>query len=140
VWDVSRRNGEPRSRFHETQWKLQSWGRRERHCLNHVCVYAFSMLFYPSRLGLTKLSRTDLAQLIEDAVDGSWIGHRARTAIMGDSAIGSVYSPPSDDQGAHKDASQPVNHVETVIDIGYREQVHGLVAWTEMTRMLSSLL
>ncbi|KAJ2916616.1 hypothetical protein MD484_g3804, partial [Candolleomyces efflorescens] len=65
---------------------------------------------------------TDLAQLIEDAVDGSWIGHRARTAIMGDSTIGSVYSPPSDDPGNDGDVSQPVNHVETVIDIGYREQ------------------
>ncbi|RXW24263.1 hypothetical protein EST38_g1595 [Candolleomyces aberdarensis] len=65
---------------------------------------------------------TDLSQLIEDAVDGSWIGHRARTAIMGNSGIGSVYSPPSDDQAHDADASQPVYHVETIIDIGYREQ------------------
>ncbi|KAJ2922862.1 hypothetical protein H1R20_g14244, partial [Candolleomyces eurysporus] len=65
---------------------------------------------------------TDLSQLIEDAVDGSWIGHRARTAITGNSGIGSVYSPPSDDRAHDADASQPVYHVETIIDIGYREQ------------------
>lgn len=62
---------------------------------------------------------TDLMQLIEDAIDGSWIGHRARTAIMGDSMIGSVYSPPSDDDLSP--SPKPQYHVETVIDIGYRE-------------------
>lgn len=66
-------------------------------------------------------------QLIEDAIDGSWIGHRARTAILGDSAIGSVYSPPKDSSPIanrrHLSASPPPrHHVETVIDIGYREQ------------------
>lgn len=70
---------------------------------------------------------TDLMQLIEDAIDGSWIGHRARTAILGDSAIGSVYSPPKDSSPIanrrHLSASPPPrHHVETVIDIGYREQ------------------
>ncbi|KAF8896214.1 hypothetical protein BD779DRAFT_1668047 [Infundibulicybe gibba] len=35
-------------------------------------------------------SRVDLMQLVEEAIDGCWIGHRARTAILGDSAIGSV--------------------------------------------------
>lgn len=63
--------------------------------------------------------RVDLMQLVEDAVDGCWVGHRARTAIM-DSGIGSVYSPPKEDQGS------PINNrrklVETVIDIGYRKE------------------
>jgi len=42
---------------------------------------------------------------------------------MGDSGIGSVYSPPSTDERAAKGSAEPVRHVETVIDIGYREQV-----------------
>ncbi|EFI27931.1 atypical/HisK protein kinase [Coprinopsis cinerea okayama7 len=63
----------------------------------------------------------DMMQLIEEAIDGSWIGYKARTANLVDSGIGSVYSPPSDettDQGHQP--SQP--HVETVIDIGYRRE------------------
>ncbi|TFK27164.1 hypothetical protein FA15DRAFT_666663 [Coprinopsis marcescibilis] len=62
---------------------------------------------------------SDLAQLIEEAVDGSWIGHKARTAILSDSGIGSVYSPPSGDSNG---GQQHQGHVETVLDIGYREQ------------------
>lgn len=60
-------------------------------------------------------------QLVEDAVDGCWIGYRARSAITGgDSGIGSVYSPPNDDKGS------PVTTrrlVETVVDIGNRPEV-----------------
>lgn len=59
-------------------------------------------------------------QLVEEAVDGCWIGHRARTAVMRDSGIGSVYSPPMEEHG------QPVsrrNHVETIVDIGFRQGV-----------------
>ncbi|KAJ7650665.1 hypothetical protein FB45DRAFT_1050572 [Roridomyces roridus] len=61
-------------------------------------------------------TRVDLMQLVEQAVDGGWIGHRARTAaaIIGDSAIGSVYSPPEDSQAAKQ-------LVETVVDIGWRK-------------------
>ncbi|CAA7266924.1 unnamed protein product [Cyclocybe aegerita] len=62
----------------------------------------------------------DLMQLVEEAVDGCWIGHRARTAIMGDSGIGSVYSPPKEDQGSP--AATRRKHVETVVDIGYRAE------------------
>ncbi|KAG5645549.1 hypothetical protein DXG03_005824 [Asterophora parasitica] len=65
-------------------------------------------------------TRVDLMQLVEEAVDGCWIGHRARTAIMRDSGIGSVYSPPKEEHGL------PVaSHrfpVETIIDIGYRRE------------------
>ncbi|KAJ7510381.1 hypothetical protein B0H11DRAFT_1958755 [Mycena galericulata] len=58
-------------------------------------------------------TKVDLMQLIEEAVDGCWIGHRARTAIMGDSGIGSVYSPP-------EELSATKQLVETVVDIGWR--------------------
>ena len=60
-------------------------------------------------------------QLVEEAVDGCWIGHRARTAIMEDSGIGSVYSPPKEDHGSPVATRR--KHVETVVDIGYRPQV-----------------
>lgn len=51
-------------------------------------------------------------QLVEEAVEGCWIGHRAR---MSTSEIGSVYSPPQ----RQAISSQPGDtHVETVIDIG----------------------
>lgn len=61
-------------------------------------------------------------QLVEEAVDGCWIGHRARTAPLGDSGIGSVYSPPNEDQGSPV-ATRRIP-VETVVDIGHRPKVH----------------
>ncbi|KAH6909044.1 atypical/HisK protein kinase [Coprinopsis sp. MPI-PUGE-AT-0042] len=68
-------------------------------------------------------STNDLSQLIEEAIDGSWIGYRARTAILGDSGIGSVYSPPTDESASYSDSQQWLQpHVETVIDIGYRKE------------------
>ncbi|KAK7044175.1 hypothetical protein VNI00_007895 [Paramarasmius palmivorus] len=64
-------------------------------------------------------SKVDLMQLVEEAVDGCWIGHRARTAIMEDTGIGSVYSPPKEDNPS---AVKRKKHVETVIDIGERKE------------------
>lgn len=60
-------------------------------------------------------------QLVEEAVDGCWVGYRARTQIMRDSAIGSVYSPPEKDAGNGQSSKR--NLVETVVDIGHREGV-----------------
>ncbi|KAF9048592.1 hypothetical protein BJ165DRAFT_1526030 [Panaeolus papilionaceus] len=62
----------------------------------------------------------DLMQLVEEAVDGCWIGHRARTAITGDSGIGSVYSPPKEDESSA--LSMPRSQVETIVDIGHRPE------------------
>lgn len=55
-------------------------------------------------------------QLIEEAVDGGWIGHRARAP---GSEIGSVYSPPSNSDYEKSRSA----FVETVVDIGLRERV-----------------
>jgi len=56
-------------------------------------------------------------QLIEEAVEGCWVGFRARVAHQAASGtdIGTVYSPPSklDDH----------QHVETVVDISLRREV-----------------
>lgn len=61
----------------------------------------------------------DLAQLVEEATEGSWIGYRARHS----SEIGSVYSPRNDEDAAAQNVRLR-SHVETVIDIGYRSKVN----------------
>jgi len=66
-------------------------------------------------------SRVNLMQLVEEATEGCWIGHRAR---MFTSEIGSVYSPPKAD-GSSTLADPRPRHVETVIDIG-----HSKTGWT----------
>ncbi len=59
----------------------------------------------------------DVLQLIEEAVEGSWIGYRARTVIrQQESEIGSLYAPPRQDGSGKK-------LVEVVIEIGDREGV-----------------
>ena len=64
-------------------------------------------------------------QLVEEAIDGCWIGHRARTASMAyPSGIGSVYSPPTDDPT--RTTAAEVKYVETVIEVGHRTYVSSL--------------
>jgi len=64
----------------------------------------------------------DLAHLVEETVEGCWIGQRAR-AQQGQSEIGSFYSPPSPGaaQAGDKDGHDKP-YVETVIDVGFRER------------------
>jgi len=57
-------------------------------------------------------TRSDLMQLVEEAVEGCWIGHRARLFT---SEIGSVYSPP---EKTGRTSLGRDCHVETVVDIG----------------------
>ncbi|KZS92507.1 hypothetical protein SISNIDRAFT_429142 [Sistotremastrum niveocremeum HHB9708] len=64
-------------------------------------------------------AKVDLMQLVEEAAEGCWIGFRARTPASGGSEIGSVYSPPN---VLSSTVSRPLNTVETVVDIGQREQ------------------
>ena len=57
-------------------------------------------------------------KLVEEAVDGCWIGHHARMAASHDSDIGSVYSPPKEEGATIKASPLDKRHyVETVIDI-----------------------
>lgn len=79
-----------------------------------------------------RFRRVDLMQLVEEATEGCWIGHRAR---MFTSEIGSVYSPPKpSDLGRQPPTSaaalsmsgQP-KMVETVIDIGYSPSVRFVI-------------
>ncbi|QRV75076.1 protein-histidine kinase [Ceratobasidium sp. AG-Ba] len=64
-------------------------------------------------------SKTNLLSLVEDTVEGCWIGARARAV----SEIGSVYSPPRGLPGTSI-VPRPAGkrHVETVVDIAYRER------------------
>jgi hypothetical protein len=72
----------------------------------------------------SKCYRVDLIQLVEEAVDGCWIGHQARMAAANDFDIGSVYAPPKEDGLSKATGLLPdASHVEVVIDIGYREEV-----------------
>lgn len=65
-------------------------------------------------------------QLVEEAVDGCWIGHHARTTGLGESGIGSVYSPPTELAGPSEPTSKL--HVETVVEIGFRKEVCNAIA------------
>ncbi len=68
-----------------------------------------------------KISRTDerarvnLMELIEEAVEGCWVGFRARMPNPRADGIGTFYSPPSDGFSGLA--------VETVVDIGFRPEV-----------------
>jgi len=80
----------------------------------HRCALLPSRNFFPL------ISRIDVLQLIEEAVEGSWIGHRARMlSRQQESEIGSLYAPPRQDGSGKK-------LVEIVIEIGDREEVSGL--------------
>jgi hypothetical protein len=61
--------------------------------------------------------------LVEEAVDGCWIGHRARTSVIRESEIGSVYAPPKTDRRSVTSTTKR-RLVETVVDIGRREGVN----------------
>ncbi|KAI0032527.1 hypothetical protein K488DRAFT_49715 [Vararia minispora EC-137] len=61
-------------------------------------------------------SRADLMLLVEEAVEGCWIGHRARTSALNDSVIGSLYSPPRQDRQGN------LQHVEIIVEIGERTE------------------
>ncbi|KAG6832830.1 hypothetical protein H0H92_009449 [Tricholoma furcatifolium] len=106
---------------------VQACGTSLVETVNHVLD--FTKLSGNSKAGgvenVINPSKVDLIQLVEEAVDGSWIGYRARSAIVGDSAIGSVYSPPKDSSGVSMPPRSSAS-VETVIDIGLRRE-HGFV-------------
>jgi signal transduction histidine kinase len=69
-------------------------------------------------------TRVDLMQLVEEAVEGCWIGYRARASALGESDIGSVYSPPM--LSPRESAARSGHHVETVVDIDLRTEVRRL--------------
>lgn len=108
---------------------VQTCGNTLIETVNHVLDFTkLSGSSGSSSEGSIKLTKVNLATLIEQTVEGVWIGQRARF-FMGDADIGSFYAPPGSgggglltrgDQAAS--IARELAHVETVIDIGYRER------------------
>ncbi|KAG9315261.1 Fph type histidine kinase [Chiua virens] len=66
-------------------------------------------------------TRVDLEQLVEEAIDGSWIGYCARNSSKG-SEIGSVYAPNMNQRASSvMTAPESSQSVEIVVDIDHRE-------------------
>ncbi|OJA16459.1 hypothetical protein AZE42_04675 [Rhizopogon vesiculosus] len=67
-------------------------------------------------------SVVDLEQLVEEAIDGSWIGYCARTSATRESEIGSVYAPAMEQRSSSVMAAPASSkHVEIIVDIDRRE-------------------
>ncbi|TFY82873.1 hypothetical protein EWM64_g1139 [Hericium alpestre] len=102
---------------------VQACGTSLVETVNHVLD--FTKLSGNSKAGgvenVISSTKVDLMQLVEEAVEGCWIGFRARTSMLNDSEIGSLYSPPQ------QDMTKASKHVEIVIEIGDHEKGKG---WT----------
>ncbi|KAH8983215.1 Fph type histidine kinase [Lactarius akahatsu] len=97
---------------------VQACGTSLVETVNHVLD--FTKLSGNAKAGgvehVIRTTKINVLQLIEEAVEGSWIGHRARTFIrQQESEIGSLYAPPRQDGSGKK-------LVEVVIEIGDREE------------------
>ncbi|WWC89244.1 uncharacterized protein L201_004163 [Kwoniella dendrophila CBS 6074] len=72
-----------------------------------------------------RLGKVNLAALVEQTVEGCWIGQRARF-FMGDADIGSFYAPPTTSglvpKSQRASVGEKLAHVETVIDIDQRDK------------------
>jgi len=95
---------------------VQACGASLVETVNHVLDY--TKLSGNTRAGgvehVIPPTRVDLMQLIEEAVEGCWVGFRARSQAASGTDIGTFYSPPN----------KVVNHqhVETVVDINLRRE------------------
>ncbi|KAG9104974.1 His Kinase A domain containing protein [Ceratobasidium sp. 370] len=106
---------------------IQSCGASLGETVNHVLDFT---KLSGNREHTIPRSKTNLLALVEETVEGCWIGARARAV----SEIGSVYSPPRGLPGtttAPKAAEK--RHVETIVDIAFRERVNSFakraIAW-----------
>ena len=75
----------------------------------------FAAQFWKSNEKVHYEHRVDLIQLIEEAVEGCWVGFRARLANKESDGIGTFYSPGN--------ASARLGLVETVINVAQRRNV-----------------
>ncbi|KAI0249154.1 hypothetical protein BJV78DRAFT_1284185 [Lactifluus subvellereus] len=97
---------------------VQACGTSLVETVNHVLD--FTKLSGNAKAGgvehVIRTTKIDVLQLIEEAVEGSWIGHRARMFTrQQESEIGTLYAPPRQDGSSKK-------LVEVVIEIGDREE------------------
>ena len=68
----------------------------------------------------SSFGRVDLVQLVEEAMEGCWIGYRARLPAMNHNEVGSVYAPPSRQDSQLSSVAFANSPVEAVIDIAFR--------------------
>lgn len=101
---------------------VQTCGNTLIETVNHVLDFTkLSGSVGTTKDGSIKLARINLANLVEQTVEGVWIGQRARF-YMGDADIGSFYAPPPSTVDRGSKILKDVTHVETVVDIGHREK------------------
>lgn len=104
---------------------VQSCGNSLIETVNHVLDFTKLSGGSSGSGGSIKLARVNLATLVEQTVEGSWVGQRARF-FLGDSDIGSYYAPTGPTTMVAKnqrgEIGEKLAHVETVIDIGQREK------------------
>ena len=106
---------------------VQTCGNSLIETVNHVLDFTKLSGNIQGRTGSSiRLTRVNLADLVEQTVEGCWIGQRARF-LHGDSDIGSYYAPPSAPGTAphvqRASVGEELDQVETVIDIAQREKV-----------------
>lgn len=77
----------------------------------------FAFIFVNHYIYATCPLSVDLLQLVEEAVEGCWIGYRARLPAVSGSEIGSVYAPPVESTGT---LTFQQSSVETVLDVQLR--------------------
>ncbi|EJD49061.1 hypothetical protein AURDEDRAFT_112771 [Auricularia subglabra TFB-10046 SS5] len=88
---------------------IQACGNILTETVNHV-------LDFSKHAKASEPEHVDLVQLTEMAVEGCWLGFRARTSSTGGTDIQRVYS------SADRPQARTSPHVETVIDIDYRDE------------------
>ncbi|WWD17218.1 hypothetical protein CI109_101656 [Kwoniella shandongensis] len=104
---------------------VQTCGNSLIETVNHVLDFTKLSGSGSSKQSAVKAGKVDLAALVEETVEGCWIGQRART-FMGDADIGSFYAPPSSTglvpKSQRATVGEKLAHVETIIDIDRRER------------------
>ncbi|WVQ79949.1 hypothetical protein IAT38_002050 [Cryptococcus sp. DSM 104549] len=103
---------------------VQTCGNSLIETVNHVLDFT-KLSGTQSSMGPVKLGKVNLAALVEQTVEGCWIGQRARF-FMGDNDIGSFYAPPPPTgivpRAQRASVGEMLSHVETVVDIDLREK------------------
>nr|XP_019011088.1 two-component system sensor protein [Kwoniella pini CBS 10737]OCF49869.1 two-component system sensor protein [Kwoniella pini CBS 10737] len=104
---------------------VQTCGNSLIETVNHVLDFTKLSGSGTSGKSASKLGKVNLAALVEQTVEGCWIGQRARF-FMGDADIGSFYAPPTSSglvpKSQRASVGEKLSHVETVIDIDQREK------------------
>ncbi|AAW40853.2 two-component sensor molecule, putative [Cryptococcus deneoformans JEC21] len=104
---------------------VQTCGNSLIETVNHVLDFTKLSGTQSCKGSPSDLGKVNLAALVEQTVEGCWIGQRARF-FMGDSDIGSFYAPPAPTSIVPKSkralVGEELSHVETVVDIDMREK------------------